>query len=122
MVEMSQRCWRARKAHLGEHRGAGCSRAGTGITELFRRRWHLPSWGEAMCSASWTLHSCLGLTLTLLFVIQDVPEAVCHTVQFSTGMDFAREDFRPTWTSNRGTLVKKKDQKQVGKSKGVPMG
>lgn len=64
----------------------------------------------------------LGLTLTLLFVIQDVPEAVCHTVQFSTGMDFAREDFRPTWTSNRGTLVKKKDQKQVGKSKGVSMG
>lgn len=57
----------------------------------------------------------LGLTLSLLFVkkTKTMPQAVCHAFQFSTGMDFAREDFKPIWTSSREILVKKKDLEKI---------
>lgn len=84
-VKMSQRCWRTRKArNLEERRGAGCPCARTGVTELCRRRWHLPIWGEAVCSSSQTLLTRgLGLTLSLFCKTRHAKSYVSHIPVFN---------------------------------------
>lgn len=75
-----------------------------------------PQPGKCHVLGRWDIPCIPNPDLTLLFLKQETPKAGFHW------MDFTREGSRPTWTSDRGTLGRRRDERKIERSKGVSMG